>query len=90
MAAENIKIQTTFFSNLDERGIRARRAITVFVSLEGSRFFQTRQRICGRWRLRDTYGDIDMLALMAFKERRFDGYFSRVARRFPVMIVDEC
>lgn len=37
-----------------------------------------------------TYGDIDMLALMAFKERRFDGYFSRVARRFPVVIVDEC
>jgi DNA helicase-2/ATP-dependent DNA helicase PcrA len=37
-----------------------------------------------------TYADIDMLALMAFKERRFDGYISRVARRFPVVIVDEC
>ncbi|WP_310348375.1 UvrD-helicase domain-containing protein [Pseudomonas sp. BE134] len=37
-----------------------------------------------------TYGDIDMLALMALKDKRFDGYFSRVACRFPVLIVDEC
>ncbi|MCF5544291.1 UvrD-helicase domain-containing protein [Pseudomonas salomonii] len=37
-----------------------------------------------------TYGDIDMLALMALRERRFDAYFSRVARRFPVVFVDEC
>lgn len=37
-----------------------------------------------------TYGDIDMLALMALKDEHFEGYFSRVARRFPVVIVDEC
>lgn len=37
-----------------------------------------------------THGDIDMLALMAFKDHQFDRYFSRVARRFPVVIVDEC
>lgn len=37
-----------------------------------------------------TYGDIDMLALMAFREPKFNAYFSRIARRFPVVIVDEC
>lgn len=37
-----------------------------------------------------TYGDIDMLALMALREPKFKAYFSRVARRFPVVIVDEC
>lgn len=37
-----------------------------------------------------TFGDIDMLALKAFKDRKFDPYFSRVARRFPLVIVDEC
>lgn len=37
-----------------------------------------------------TFGDIDMLALMAFKETKYDFYFSRIARRFPLVIVDEC
>lgn len=37
-----------------------------------------------------TYRDIDMLALMAFKNEAFGEYFARVARRFPVVIVDEC
>ncbi|MCO1623699.1 UvrD-helicase domain-containing protein [Pseudomonas putida] len=37
-----------------------------------------------------TFGDIDMLALKAFKDKKFDPYFSRIARRFPLVIVDEC
>lgn len=37
-----------------------------------------------------TYGDIDILALMALREPKFEAYFSRIARRFPVVIVDEC
>jgi len=37
-----------------------------------------------------THGDIDMLALMAFKEPKLAVHFSRIARRFPVVIVDEC
>ncbi|KJZ39931.1 MULTISPECIES: ATP-dependent helicase [Pseudomonas] len=37
-----------------------------------------------------TFGDIDMLALMALREKKFKAYFSRVARRFPLVIVDEC
>ncbi len=37
-----------------------------------------------------TYGDVDMLALKALKEPKFEAYFSRIARRFPVVIVDEC
>jgi hypothetical protein len=37
-----------------------------------------------------TFGDIDMLALMAFKDKKYDPYFSRIARRFPLIIVDEC
>lgn len=37
-----------------------------------------------------TYGDVDMLALKALKEPKLEAYFSRIARRFPVVIVDEC
>lgn len=37
-----------------------------------------------------TYGDIDILALMALRDARYKPYFTRVAARFPVMIVDEC
>lgn len=37
-----------------------------------------------------TFGDIDMLALKAFKDKKFDAYYSRIARRFPLVIVDEC
>ncbi|MGV8920865.1 MAG: UvrD-helicase domain-containing protein [Pseudomonas sp.] len=37
-----------------------------------------------------TFGDIDMLALMAFKDKKYDPYFSRIAHRFPLIIVDEC
>ncbi len=37
-----------------------------------------------------TYGDIDMLALMALRQAKYDTYFTRVARRFPLVIVDEC
>lgn len=37
-----------------------------------------------------TFGDIDMLALMAFKDKKYDPYFSRIANRFPLIIVDEC
>lgn len=37
-----------------------------------------------------TYGDIDILALVGMQEEKFKDYFSRVARRFPLVIVDEC
>lgn len=37
-----------------------------------------------------TFVDIDMLALKAFKDRKYDPYFSRVSRRFPLVVVDEC
>ncbi|MFJ4067277.1 UvrD-helicase domain-containing protein [Pseudomonas sp. NPDC089996] len=37
-----------------------------------------------------TYGDIDILALVGMQEEKFKDYFSRIARRFPLVIVDEC
>lgn len=37
-----------------------------------------------------TYGDIDILALVGMQEEKFKDYFSRVAHRFPLVIVDEC
>lgn len=37
-----------------------------------------------------TFGDIDMLALVALKDKKFAPYFSRIGRRFPLIIVDEC
>ncbi|WP_313242857.1 ATP-dependent helicase [Stutzerimonas nitrititolerans] len=37
-----------------------------------------------------TYRDIDMLALIAFRNAAFEDYFAKVVRRFPVVIVDEC
>lgn len=37
-----------------------------------------------------TYGDVDVLALVGLREDKFKEYFSRIARRFPLVIVDEC
>lgn len=37
-----------------------------------------------------TYGDVDMLALSALKKPQLQAYFARLARRFPVVVVDEC
>lgn len=37
-----------------------------------------------------TYRDIDMLALKALRDAAFEDYFTKVVRRFPVVIVDEC
>ncbi|QFG34004.1 AAA family ATPase [Pseudomonas umsongensis] len=37
-----------------------------------------------------TYRDIDMIALSAFKKPELNEYFRRIAKRFPLVIVDEC
>lgn len=37
-----------------------------------------------------TYRDVDMIALAAFKKPELNGYFRRLAKRFPLVIVDEC
>lgn len=37
-----------------------------------------------------TYNDMDIIALVALKEPRLDSYFKRLAKRFPLVIVDEC
>lgn len=66
---------------------------------KSAKIIPTRTPICGRridtkrklWEAGfATYGDIDMLALMALREAKYDAYFTRLARRFPLVIVDEC
>lgn len=37
-----------------------------------------------------TYKDVDMIALTALKRPALKSYFQRVAKRFPLVIVDEC
>ncbi|EHY77860.1 UvrD/REP helicase [Stutzerimonas stutzeri ATCC 14405 = CCUG 16156] len=37
-----------------------------------------------------TYRDIDMLALKALRDAAFEGYFAKVVRRFPIVVIDEC
>ncbi|PMX03265.1 DNA helicase UvrD [Pseudomonas sp. FW215-R2] len=37
-----------------------------------------------------TYRDVDMIALSAFKKPELNEYFRRIAKRFPLVIVDEC
>lgn len=37
-----------------------------------------------------TYRDVDMIALKAFSTPELAGYFQRIAKRFPLIIVDEC
>ena len=37
-----------------------------------------------------TYRDVDMIALKAFSKPELAGYFLRIAKRFPLVIVDEC
>lgn len=37
-----------------------------------------------------TYRDVDMIALKAFSKPELVGYFQRIAKRFPLVIVDEC
>nr|WP_313042619.1 UvrD-helicase domain-containing protein [Pseudomonas sp.] len=37
-----------------------------------------------------TYKDVDMIALAALQRPALTGYFQRLAKRFPLIIVDEC
>lgn len=37
-----------------------------------------------------TYRDVDMIALKALTKPELAGYFQRIAKRFPLIIVDEC
>lgn len=37
-----------------------------------------------------TYRDVDMIALKALSKPELAGYFQRIAKRFPLVIVDEC